>query len=341
LHFLSSARKVHHLKLVFLLPGNQSDFGYNYQIEQSIQELRASMPTITIAYVNNVAVPNCTTVAINFLSQGFDLLFFPNAPFLACAQTIALSYPTKQFVIQNGTFFNRTLPNLASYQTAGIDDAHFIASVLSAKQKHTHKICLMMPKPYPFQRRVANRVLLGIRYANSNDELHVGLTAGFNDPTTETIVANHFIAYGCDVVMLHAINSIHPLEITADADLWSIGVSSDMRNFVGNSVLTSVVLNWVIVYEHYAELALQGPVTNEHFVLNLQNGGVDLADYSPQTTKKARKAANKAKRKIISGKVNTLCQPLIEEIFNKPCATVDETNVFYFPGITVYDGNVN
>jgi len=217
----------------------------------------------------------------------------------------------------------------------------FIFGVLAAKQQGTNKICMMVPKFFVLKERFANYILLGMKYANSNGELHIGYNAGFSDAPTETVVANHFINYGCDVTILQAINSIHPLvELANSTSPWGMGTASDMRDHVGESVLTSVIIDSFVTFKYFVDKVNAGTFTNELFLDTLNNKGLVIADYSCEVTKNARKEANKAKARILDRTLQPLCQPLIQQIFGTPCVTEAQITGTYFPGITTFDGTV-
>jgi len=331
------------LKVAVLLPGNTTDFGFNYQIWLGIQDFALAYPNIQISYTDNVpnAVSNCIAVSLTYMNNGYDMIFYPNAPWVDCAKNISRTFPTKHFVVHNAGDVYPDYPNLATEYRGDLGNVRFIFGVLAAKQQGTTKICMMVPKFFVLKERFANYILLGMKYANSNDELHVGYTAGFNDAATETVVVNHFINYGCDVTILQAINSIHPLvELANSTSPWGMGTASDMRDHVGESVLTSVIIDSFVTFKYFVDKVNAGTFTNELFLDTLNNKGLVIADYSCEVTKNARKEANKAKARILDGTLQPLCQPLIQQIFGTPCVTEAQITGTYFPGITTFDGTV-
>jgi len=329
------------LKVAVLLPGSTSDFGYNFQIWLGIQDFALEYPNIPIAFSTNVQVADCIATGTGYINNGYDVIFLPNAPFVACAQNLSATFPTKYFVVHNAGVVYPDFPNLATEYRGDLGIVRFIFGVLASKQKSTSKICFMVPKAFIFRERFANWILLGMRYVNNQDSLLVGYTASFNDAPSETVVANHFINYGCDVTILQAINSIHPLVLLANSTSpWGMGTASDMRDYVGESVLTSVIIDSFVTFKFFVDKVLAGTFTAELFLDSLQNKGLVIADYSCEVSNGARKAANKVKDKILSGSLNPLCQPLIQDIFNQSCVTEAQITGTYFPGINIFDGTV-
>jgi len=327
-------------KVAFLLPGSVSDFGFNYQIFLGIQDLQKDFPQIQTAYTPSVAVADCLSTVATYLNSGFDMIFFPNLGFTSCATTTAINNPTKFFVLQSTGGNPTNIPNLAFKFGLGQNEAKFIAGVLASKQKQSSKICLMIPKIYPFKQTIANSILLGMRHVSNTDELHMGMTLSFNDANTETIVANHFIQYGCDTTILHGVNSVLSVEILANASKWSIGFASDMRDFVGESVLSSVVENWNIMFSYYVQKAMAGTFISELFIVNLQNRGISFADYSCEVTKSARTNTNSVENRVIAGTLNPFCEPLVQETFGSPCVNETVMGSLYMSGITIFDGTI-
>jgi basic membrane lipoprotein Med (substrate-binding protein (PBP1-ABC) superfamily) len=329
------------LKVGVLLPGNTSDFGYNYQIWLGVQDFKVAYPSIPIAFTENVKVPDCIATGASYIANGFDVLFLPNLPFVDCSKNLSRTYPTKFFIVHNAGEVYPDFPNLATEYRGDLGKVRFIFGVLAAKQQGTSKICMMVPKFFPLKERFANYVLLGLKYANSNDQLHLGYTASFDDPTTEHVVVNHFISFGCDITILQSINHVLPLiELANSTSPWGMGTAADMRDFAGESVLTSVIIDSFITFKYFVDKVIAGTFTNELFLDTLDNRGLVIADYSCEVTKLARKEANSVKNQILAGVLNPLCQPLIQEIFGTPCATEAQLTGTFFPGITFFDGTV-
>jgi len=329
------------LKVAVLLPGLTNDFGYNFQIWLGIQEFAQEYPNVPITYSTNVQVSDCIATGISYINNGYDMIFLPNAPFVACAQNLSATFPSNYFVVHNAGVVYPDFPNLATEYRGDLGIVRFIFGVLASKQQTTTKICFMVPKGFIFRERFANWVLLGMRYVGNHDDLHVGYTASFSDAPSETVVANHFISYGCDVTILQAINSIHPLVLLANSTSpWSTGTASDMRDYVGESVLTSSVIDSFVTFKFFVDKVIAGTFHAELFLDSLTNKGLVIADYSCEVSDEARKAANKARDKILSGTLNPLCQPLIFDVFGQSCVTESQITGTYFPGITVFDGTV-
>jgi len=269
------------------------------------------------------------------------VIFLFNAPFVPCAQNVSLTYQAVKFIVHNAGDTYPGYPNLAAEFRGDLGKVRFIFGVLAAKQKNTAKICIMVPKFFPLKERFANYVLLGMRYVNNVDSLHMGYTASFNDPVTESVVANHFIAEGCDITILQSINSVRSLiELANSTSPWSMGTASDMRDFVGESVLTSVIIDSFVTFKYFVDKVIAGTFTNELFLDTLDNKGLVIADYSCDVTKNARKETRKVINKILAGTLNPLCQPMIYDIFGTTCATDLQLTGTFFPGITIFDGTL-
>lgn len=233
-----------------------------------------------------------------------------------------------------------TIPNLAGIVNNGLTEARFILGAFSAKQG-ANKVCFMAPKFYQSIRRWANLILLGLTHIDPNfaGEVHVGMTGNFDDAPTETIVVNHFLAYGCDIIMQHQ-NSILSQQLVANGSRWGVGWGSDMRMFAGESVLTSIIFDWEVSFSYYVEKILGGTFTNELFTNDLTNGGIILADFSSEALSSAKQAAKRYKRKVLDGSINPLCGDLIFQKFGTECVAESQLFPVYLDGITVFDGTV-
>ena len=328
------------LKVAVLMPGNVSDFGYNYAIFNGIQELKQNIPEVEVNYTESVTTSTCISVGSSYITSGFKLLIFPNGPFIPCAQSLAATYPTKYFVIQGPNITSSHI-NIGTIFLEGAEDARFLTGILSSKQgnSHTNKICVMIPRTPGFRYSKVNYFWLGSRYIHSHDTFHVGLTANFDDKVSETRVINHFLEIGCDVVIQHA-NTIHSQLLVANISKWGIGFASDMGSIVGPSVLSSVQLNWVVPFTYFTEKVLDSTFTNETFHSTIFNGGVTTSPYSTEVTNAARRTTDRARVAILSGKLTKECIGIIQDLFGKPCITEIELSGLYLDStITEFDGS--
>jgi len=265
----------------------------------------------------------------------YGSLIFPLLPVLKIYHYHTLK---NIFILHTGGNTYPGYPNLAFEFRSGLDQARFIMGVLASKQKAVSKVCMMVPLGFPLMARFANYALLGMRYVNNVDTLHLGLTLNFDDPESETNVANYFLSIGCDVTMLQSMNTIHALLIIAAGGKYGMGTASDMRDFVGESVLTSIILDSSVPFVYYVNKVLAGTFVSELYNYTLENGSLRLADYSCDVTKEARKEANKVETQLMAGTLDMLCQPYIKKTFGVDCIDATQIAAELFPDITIYDG---
>jgi len=232
--------------------------------------------------------------------------------------------------------------NLAFIVKSGVFEGRYISGALCGKQHDVQKICFVAPKGYGSLKRWANAIFLGIRHENATRQLYIGLTADFDHPATEQVVINHFVNnIGCDIIIQHQ-DSIYPQTLIAAANKLGIGWGTDMRQFGGETVLTSIVSNWDVDFIYFTEKVIAGTFIPERFIDTLTNEALEMAPYSSMVTNSAKVHAENVQRKLMDGRINPFCgQPVLEQ-YGTECTT--ETNLIanYLPGINLpeFDGTV-
>jgi basic membrane protein A and related proteins len=90
---------------------------------------------------------------------------------------------------------------------------------------------------------------------------------------------------------------------------WSVGYHSDMGEYVGNSVLTSALWNWVPLYDHYIRTLLAGEWPADAYWGSISDGIVDVGMFSPILEHAVVDTVLEERAQLIAGTRQVFCGP--------------------------------
>jgi len=118
-------------------------------------------------------------------------------------------------------------------------------------------------------------------------------------------------------------------------DIYSVAWSSDMRQFIGETVLTSVMKNWEVPMGEFIDDIFAGNYSAHVYEDSFANHGVELAPLSSRVTPAAANYLKKVEKKLAEGKINVFCGDAVNTQFGTECTTEANLSSVYLPGIVV------
>jgi basic membrane protein A len=132
------------------------------------------------------------------------------------------------------------------------------------------------------------------------------------DPVKEREAAVALLDQGVDIIAQHQ-DTTEPQKAAQERGAMSIGYDSDMRSFVGDSVLASPVWNWGAYYTQAVQEALNGNWRTHQYWGGLKDGIVILSELSPKVPANVKAAVEAEKEKILSGSWDVFCGPIKDQ----------------------------
>lgn len=291
-------------KVAFVYVAPIGDLGWSWAHDQG--RLMLEDLGIETAYIENVPEgPDAERVIRDFAEKGYDLIFTTSFGFMDPTVTVAEEYPGTWFVHISGY---KTAANLSTV-FGRIYQPRFLSGLVAGKATKTNKIGYVAAYPIPEVIRGIDAFTLGVRAANSDATVTVVWTSTWFDPPVEKEAAEALLDQGVDVIAQHQ-DTTEPQKAASDRGAVSIGYDSDMRSFVGDSVLTSPIWNWGVKYVEIAKAAMAGTYSTESFWGGMEDGVVDLAEISPEVPADVVALVNDYKSRILSGEWDVFCGPI-------------------------------
>jgi basic membrane protein A len=258
------------------------------------------------AYIENVPEgPDAERVIRDFAQKDYDLIFATSFGFMDPMVTVASEFPDKYFEHCSGY---KTAENMATY-FGRMYQPRFLSGLVAGKATQTNKIGYVAAFPIPEVLRGINAFTLGVREANPEATVNVVWTNTWFDPVLEKEAADALLDQGCDVIAQHQ-DTTEPQKAAQERGMVSIGYDSDMRQFVGDTVLTSPIWNWGPYYVERTKAVMDGTWETHQYWGGMTEGIVDLAPLSDKVPDDVEALVEEWKQEILSGEWDVFTGPI-------------------------------
>lgn len=297
-------------KIAFVYIGPPGDLGWTYEHERGRKMMQEKLGVkVESKYIENVPEgPDATRVIRQYAIQGYDMIFATSFGYMDGMLEVAQEFPNIFFEHCSGY---KTSKNMSTY-FGRMYQPRYLSGIVAGKMTKKNLIGYVAAFPIPEVIRGINAFTLGARSVNPKAEVRVVWTNTWYDPVKEREAAVALLDAGVDVVTQHQ-DTTEPQKAAQERGALSIGYDSDMRRFVGDSVLASPVWNWGAYYTQTVKDALAGKWSKHQFWGGLKEGIVMLSDYSPKVPKDVRDLVTKRNGDILAGKWDVFCGPIKDQ----------------------------
>jgi basic membrane protein A len=319
-------------KVAFVYVAPIGDLGWTWAHDQARLELEEQTGVET-AFIESVPEgPDSERVIRDFAQKGYNLVFTTSFGFMDPTVNVATEFPDVQFVHISGY---KTAAN-ASNVFGAMEEARYLSGMVAGAATESNMLGFVAAFPIPEVIRGINAFALGARSVNPDAVVKVVWTNTWFGPPQEKEAADALLAAGADVIAQHQ-DTTEPQKAAADAGALSIGYDSDMRAFVGDTVLTSPVWNWAPKYISIVEEVMAGTYQgDESYYGHMSDGIVDIAELSPLVSAETKQLVEEKRQQIVDGTFQPFCGPVIgangaEVVAEGKCLTLGELlSIDYF-----------
>lgn len=308
----ATAEAAEKVRMGFIYVGPRDDFGYN-QAHFEGKSGVASLPWVKAFDQENVPetveVQKVMESMINI--DGAQVLFPTSFGYFdPHILKVAKKYPKVTFLHCGGLWDASKHPkNVGSY-FGYIDEPVYVAGVVAGLMSKSNKLGFIAAIPIPQVLKNINCFTLGAQSVNPKITTNVVFTGGWANPVKEAEAANSMIDQGIDVLTCHVDSPKVVVETAEKRGVYSCGYHTNQLSLAPKGFLTGSEWNWTSVYTNYAEL-----IRTKKPIPNLVRGGlkegiVKSSPYGKVVTAKARKAADAARKKFMTGKFTAFVGPI-------------------------------
>jgi len=165
---------------------------------------------------------------------------------------------------------------------------------------------------FPEVVRGINAFTMGARAVNPKVTVRVVWSNTWYSPTKEKEAAVALLNQGADVISQHQ-DTTEPQKAARDRGAFSIGYDTDMKPFVGDSVLVSPYWNWGQYYTKTIKDAINGSWKTHQYWGGLKDGIVSLSDFSSKVPMDVQNKVLAKKQQIINGEWDVFWGPVKDQ----------------------------
>ena len=309
---LATAAGAADITIGFIYVGPKDDYGYNQAHAQGAAALK-KLSGVTIREEENVP----ETVAVQKTMESMieldgASLVFPTSfgYFDPHILKVAPKHSDVWFLHCGGLYTEGKHPaNVGSY-FGYIDEAQYISGIVAAHTSKTGKLGFIAAKPIPQVLRNVNSFTLGAKSVKPTITTNVIFTGDWSMPVKEAEASNSLIDQGIDVLTCHVDSPKVIVETAEKRGIYSCGYHASQATLAPKGYLTGAEWNWGKVYTDYVETVRAGKKPPHLVRGGLKEGLVVCSAYGPAVSDAAKKDADAAKAKFMSGEMVIYKGPL-------------------------------
>ncbi len=297
-------------KVAFIYIGPPGDLGWTYEHDRGRKMLEEEFgDRIETAYTENVEEgPDAARIIRDYAEQGYDMVFTTSFGYMDPTLEVAQEFPDVIFEHCSGY---KTADNLATY-FGRMYQPRYLSGIVAGSMTESNIIGYVAAVPIPEVIRGINAFTRGVRSVNPEAEVRVVWTNTWYDPVKEREAAVGLLDEGADIIAQHQ-DTTEPQKAAAERGKLSIGYDSDMRAFVGDTVLTSPIWNWGTYYVETVGAAMEGTWETHQVYGSMEEGFVDLAEFSPEVPQEVKDLVAAEQERIYSGEWDVFWGPIKDQ----------------------------
>ena len=155
---------------------------------------------------------------------------------------------------------------------------------------------------------------VGAKYANRSTRVIVGITGDFLDSSAEIKATQELIGNGNADCIGSLQNDLTVHRVASSLGVYSTGVAADARYFVGESVLSSILLIWQpAILPFYIQIANDSWTGNYSLHISEGTGGSLLSSFSTQAEDSWQEILEQVQIEFLNGSLNLHCTTLLTD----------------------------
>ncbi|MGD9137585.1 MAG: BMP family ABC transporter substrate-binding protein [Desulfobacterales bacterium] len=307
---LETAAAAEPAKIAFIYVSSVGDLGWSYEHDNGRKMLEEKLgDKVKTAIIESVPEgPDAVRIIRQYAMQGFKMIFATSFGYMDPMVEVARDFPDVYFEHCSGY---KTAPNMSTY-FGRMYQPRYLSGIVAGKMTQSNIIGYVAAFPIPEVIRGINAFTLGVRSVNPDAQVRVVWTSTWFDPVKEREAAVALLDAGADLIAQHQ-DTTEPQKAAKDRGLLSIGYDSDMKKFVGDSVLVSPVWNWGSYYVERVTAALNGSWKSHQYWGGMKEGIVRLSDFSPKVPQEVKDLVDVKKQAILNGSWDVFQGPIVDQ----------------------------
>jgi basic membrane protein A and related proteins len=261
--------------VAMVLIGPHDDGGWSQAHYEGLEYVRANVPNVHTAYIENVPEGADSEQVFRALSRkGFNLIFGTSFGFMDPMEIVAEEFPDTYYIHISGYKSNTT--NFGNLFGA-MENMKFLGGMIAgarAKADGNPKLGYMATFPIPEELRLGNAIALGMRKTCPECTMDVRWINTWHDPVIEREAAASLFDAGAQVVFTGA-DTPAVADVATEKGKW--GVTYDwVGSCKADGCLTAPYWNWGPVYADVAQGLIDKTYEVGWHYFDAETGGLAL-----------------------------------------------------------------
>lgn len=298
------------IKIAMIVESTVDDKGWCQSMHDAIVAVQKKYGTslVEYSYSEKMKPVDAGSAARQYVAKGYDIVIGHGAQYKNLMLEMAEEFPKTTFAF--GTSGEIGPKNVFTYMPES-EQTGYINGVIAGLVTKTNIIGLVGPVDGGDAARYNRGFVLGVRSVNPKAQVQVAYTGSFGDYVKAAELAHTQIKAGADVLTGSAQQALGALRAVAeykDKAIWWVGQDTAQLGIPeGYKVIAAASYAYEAVVENLIDKRQAGVLGGECIPLNFANKGFIYQfndKVGPVLTAEVRKAAEKAKADISSGKLS-------------------------------------
>lgn len=232
------------------------------------------------SYTENVSESDYVAAFTDYANAGFDLIFAPGNEFTDAVEAVAPTFPDVDFMILNGF---ATGDNYISIRTDNTAQG-FLAGIMAGLKTQTDHVGFVGGMEITTGVQAADGFEQGVKYANSDAEVHVMYSNSWDDMALGKEIALSMInTYDGDVFFGAASAvDVGTREAAKEQGRWAIAQPGELLDQNPDVILTSIITDNVALIGYAMEQCKAGTLGNDVFSGGVKEGVLYHGEIGPE-----------------------------------------------------------
>jgi len=298
------------IKIAMIVESTVDDKGWCQSMHDAIMAVQKKYGSslVEYSYSEKMKPVDAGSAARQYVAKGYDIIIGHGAQYKNLMLEMAEEFPKTTFAF--GTSGEIGPKNVFTYMPES-EETGYINGVIAGLVTKTNIIGLVGPVDGGDAARYNRGFVLGVRSVNPKAQVQVAYTGSFGDYVKAAELAHTQIKAGADVLTGSAQQALGALRAVAeykDKAIWWVGQDTAQLGIPeGYKVIAAASYAYEAVVENLIDKRQAGVLGGECIPLNFANKGFIYQfndKIGPILTADVRKAAEKAKADISSGKLS-------------------------------------
>ncbi len=266
-------------RIAVVAPSAINDLAFSQSIYDGLVAIQEEMggPTkVELAVTDGTFVVEDAAAAIrDYAAQGYDLVIAHGSQYGTSLQEIAPDFPDVSFAWGTaGDTFG--LPNVFAYEAAS-NQGGYVMGVMAAALSESGVVGIIGPIEVGDAKLYVDGFAAGVKAQDPTVDVTINYTGSFSDVALAAEAARAAIGAGADVLTGTAQMVVGAVGVAQEEGVLWFGTQADQTQLAPEIVVASQVYHWEVVLRDMIDLIQQGTLGGEAYVIDLANGGEEIA----------------------------------------------------------------